>query len=323
MAIPKLKANTNWNTATTTHAPPWANGLGAAAVPSNSPTAVDQAASAAQSWQSNSGSGSGFNSSSSWKPPTPEDFESQFSKFEAMNNRVADNQLDRQRKAWEMASQFRGNEDVREHQQLLELNRNSSEGETRRLGMTLGSQEKISGMSEAGQTQRLGMSEAGQTQRLGISEGAQNWRSQLESNTQLGIAGLQNAGENYRTKYTSDTQRDIASLQDTGQTTRTRMETENQYKIASLQDYGETTRNKYTWDTQKDIANLQDVGETTRTNIVDTGNTLRNRETLGSQERQQAAGHVQEKYMAGYNQELGEKTKLQDAARAAKAFKMN
>jgi hypothetical protein len=241
--------------------------------------------------------------------------------MESMGNRVADSQLARQEKAWNLASQFRSAEDTREHQQQLELNRNSSASEMARLQANLGSQERIASGSEAGQTQRLGMSEAGQTQRLGMSEAGQNWRSKLESETQKSIASLQDTGETARGKYQWDTQKDIASIQESGATGRTRLETENQWRIASLQDFGETARNKYQWDTQKDIASLQDTGETNRTNIVDSGNTLRNRESIQSEERKQAASHSQEKYMEGYKQELGEKTKLQDAARAAAAFK--
>jgi hypothetical protein len=321
MALPSSKKGAGWNTAATVHAPPpsWASGLGTPAVPGNSQSAATAAVQSAQSWQSNSGSDS--SSGSSWKPPSFSDFEDQFSKMESMSNRVADNQLARQEKAWNLASQFRGVEDTREHQQQLELNRNSSASEMARLQANLGSQEKIASGSEAGQTQRLGMSEAGQTQRLGMSEAGQNWRSQLESNTQKSIASLQDSGETARNQYQWNTQKDIAGIQESGATGRTRLETENQWRIASLQDAGETQRNQYQWNTQKDIASLQDTGETTRTNIVDSGNTLRNRESIQSEERKQAAGHSQEKYMEGYKQELGEKTKLQDAARAAAAFK--
>lgn len=164
--------------------------------------------------------------------------------LEAFSDRAADKNLERQKKAWGAAAGFRNTEDLREHGQAVEMQGRVSADEQRKLGMSLGSQEKITGMTEGGQTQRLGMS--------------------------LG------------------SQKDLTKMTETGQTNRLGMQLGSQEKITGMSESGQTNR-----------LGMQ----------------------IGSQERMQKSGFDQDYKMTGYQQELGERTKQQDATRAAKAFK--
>lgn len=175
--------------------------------------------------------------------------------LEAFSDRAADKNLERQKKAWEAAAGFRNTEDLREHSQAVEMQGRVSADEQKRLGMQLGSQEKITGMTERGQTTRATLQDKGETTRLGMQLGSQ---------------------------------KELTGMTEAGQTNRLGMQLGSQEKLAKLSDTGETTR-----------LGMQ----------------------IGSQERMQKSGFEQDYRMAGYQQQLGEQTKQQDAARAARAFK--
>lgn len=140
--------------------------------------------------------------------------------------------------------------------------------------------------------------------------GFRNTEDLREHSQAIEMQGRVSADETNRLGMQLKSQKDITKMGESGQTNRLGMQLKSQKELTSMTESGQTNRLGMQLGSQEKLAKLSDTGETNRLGMQ-----------IGSSERMQKSGFDQDYRMAGYQQQLAEQTKQQDATRAARAFK--